>query len=321
MSENVILVPSQLFVDTMLAPKGHILVPWQVIDDPDLGRLDLEKVTMVVSHSSVGVKRLALMANMPNLRDVQTTSIGIDYIEPLVPSQAVLHNAAGVHEESTAELAVALTLALTRRLNEFALLPQTRIWPEDVPGPQSLISTSLVGKNVLIVGFGGIGKHIARRLAGFGCTITGVGTRARTEEGVVVHTRDGLPELLTGADVVITALPLIEGTRQIVDADFLEQMKEGAFFVNVGRGGLVDTEALVKALHASHVIAGLDVTDPEPLPPEHPLWDAPNVLISPHVGGLTDRMWPNQIALIGEQIRRHAAGERLVNEMPVHAAS
>lgn len=321
MPEEVILVPSQLFVDSIPAPDGYTLVPWQIVDEPELGGLDLDRVTMVVSHSSVGVERLAHLVDMPRLRDVQTTSIGVEYIEPLVPAWAVLHNAAGVHEESTAEQAVALTLAVSRRLHEFALLPQSKQWPEDVPGPTSLIATSLVAKQVLIVGLGGIGLKVARRLSTFGCTITGIGTRARTEDGIKVRTRADLPELLPEADVVIVALPLTHDTTRLVDAEFISSMKDGALLVNVGRGELVDTDALVTALHAGKLRAGLDVIDPEPMPPDHPLWDAPNLLISPHVGGLTDRMWPNQVALIGDQIRRHAVGETLVNARPAYAAS
>ncbi|MFT4307489.1 MAG: NAD(P)-dependent oxidoreductase [Microbacterium sp.] len=320
MVDDIILVPSTLFLDNLTAPPGHELVPWQIVDEPGLGGLDLERVTMVVSHSSVGVERLALMGRMPQLRHVQTTSIGVEYIEPLVPEWAVLHNAAGVHEESTAEQAVSLTLAVMRRLHEFALLPQTKRWPEDVPGPTSLMAASLVAKRVLVLGYGGIGSKVGRRLSTFGCTIEGVGTRARIEDGVTVFTLDAVPSLLPAADVVIVALPLTDATARIVDAEFLSAMKDGAVLVNVGRGGLVDTDALVEALHTGTVRAGLDVTDPEPLPPDHPLWDAPNLLISPHVGGLTDRMWPNQLALIAAQIDRHAAGEPLVNARPAYVA-
>ncbi len=316
---SIILVPNRIFIDELHEPEGYEFVPWDIVDGPDLGGLDLARVTMVISHSSVGAQRLALLASMPRLRDVQTTSIGVEYIEPLVPSWAVLHNAAGVHEESTAEQAVALTLAVSRRLHEFALLPQAKRWPEDVPGPTSLIATSLVAKRVLLLGMGGIGRRIATRLAGFGCRIDAIGTSARVEDGVRVHTGDALSALLPEADVVIVALPLTADTHHYVDEDFLSSMKERSLLVNVGRGGLIDTDALIASLRSGRIRAGLDVVDPEPLPEDHPLWDAPNLLLSPHVGGLTDRMWPNQLALLDAQVRRHASGETLVNARPAYA--
>ena len=135
----------------------------------------------------------------------------------------------------------------------------------------------------------------------------------RAREGV--HAIDELPLLLPGADVVVLVVPLTDETRGLVDAGFLAAMKDGALLVNVARGAVVDTPALIEALDSGRLHAAIDVADTEPLPEDHALWDAPNLLISPHVGGASSAMWPRAHRLVRDQLRRYAAGEELANIM------
>jgi phosphoglycerate dehydrogenase-like enzyme len=130
-----------------------------------------------------------------------------------------------------------------------------------------------------------------------------------------VHAITDLPALLPSADVVVLVLPLTDETRGLVDASFLASMKDGALLVNVARGAVVDTDALVKELTSGRLRAAVDVVDPEPLPADHPLWDCPGLLVSPHVGGSSSAMWPRAYRLVRDQLHRIAAGEEPVNIM------
>jgi len=170
-------------------------------------------------------------------------------------------------------------------------------------------TTSLADRKVLIVGYGSVGAAIERRLDGFEVEVTRVARSAR--EGV--HALTELPTLLPEADVVILIVPLTDETRGMVDADFMSRMKEGALLVNMARGPVVDTEALVTELEQRRILAAVDVTDPEPLPSGHPLWRAPGLLISPHVGGASSVMWPRAHRLVQEQLERFATGEPLLH--------
>ncbi len=171
--------------------------------------------------------------------------------------------------------------------------------------------TALADKTVLIVGYGDIGRDIERRMLPFEVEVLRV-ARSRREG---VHALDDLPELLPQADVVVLILPGTSETKGLVDAGFLAAMKPGALLVNVARGSVVVTDDLLAALDEGRVHAALDVTDPEPLPEDHPLWSAPNVLITPHVGGATPAMWPRAYKLVREQLQRFAMGDDLLNVM------
>ncbi len=162
---------------------------------------------------------------------------------------------------------------------------------------------------MLLVGYGAIGAAIERRLDGFEVEILRVARRAR--DGV--HDLGELPRLLPQADVVIVVVPLTDQTRGLVDAGFLARMADGALLVNVSRGPVLDTEALIGELGSRRLRAALDVTDPEPLPARHPLWTAPGLILTPHVGGGTAAMLPRARALVSDQLRRFAAGEPLAN--------
>ncbi|MER7538039.1 2-hydroxyacid dehydrogenase [Streptomyces sp. NPDC097704] len=250
------------------------------------------------------------LAGMTSLRVVQTLSAGIDHVTPGIGSLrpgVALCNAKGVHEASTAELTLALILASLRGIPGFVRGQDAEEW-------RAGFYPALADKSVLIVGYGSIGAAIEDRLAPFECArVARVARSARTTERGPVHALTDLPALLPEADVVVLSTPLTPGTTHLADAGFLGRMKDGALLVNVARGPVVDTNALLKEVEGGRIRAALDVTDPEPLPAGHPLWHAPGVLISPHVGGSTSAFMPRAKRLIAGQLRRFAAGEELAN--------
>lgn len=250
------------------------------------------------------------LAAMTSLRVVQTLSAGIDHVTPglgAVPAGVALCNARGVHEASTAELTLALVLASLRGIPGFVQGQEKEEW-------RAGFYPALADKSVLIVGYGSIGAAIEDRLAPFECArVTRVARSARTTERGPVHAFTELRALLPEADVVILSTPLTPDTHHLADAAFLARMKDGALLVNVARGPVVDTKALLTELDTRRITAALDVTDPEPLPDGHPLWHAPGVLISPHVGGSTSAFMPRARRLIADQVTRFAAGEALRN--------
>ncbi|WP_175647602.1 2-hydroxyacid dehydrogenase [Streptomyces cyaneochromogenes] len=250
------------------------------------------------------------LPEMSSVEVVQTLSAGTDHVEPglkhLRPGVR-LCNARGVHEASTGELTLTLILASLRGIPDFVRAQDKGEW---LGG----FRPALADKNVLIVGYGSIGAAIEDRLAPFELArVARVARSERTTARGPVHPLTELPALLPEADVVILSTPLTEATRHLVDADFLARMKDGALLVNVARGAVVDTKALLAELETGRVTAALDVTDPEPLPREHPLWRAPGVLISPHVGGPTSAFLPRAKRLLVDQLRRYVNREPLRN--------
>ena len=245
-----------------------------------------------------------MLGRMPSLKVVQTMTAGVERIRPYVPEGVLLCNGRGIHDASTAELAMALMLASLRGIPRFVRSQQEHRWDH-------LTLPALADKTVLIVGYGAIGAALERRLDGFEAEVVRVTRTAR--EGT--HGFEELRELLPEADVVVLIVPLTAETRGMVDAAFLGQMKDGSLLVNVARGPVVETAALLSELRRGRIHAALDVVDPEPLPAEHPLWDAPNLLVSPHVGGASSAMWPRAHRLVREQLHRFAAGEPLDNVM------
>ncbi len=241
---------------------------------------------------------------MPRLRVVQTQTAGVDHIRSFVPDGVLLCNGRGIHDASTAELAVGLVVASLRGFPDFVRAQDRGEW-------RPVRARSLADRTVLIVGYGAIGAAVEQRLDGFEVDIVRVARRPR--EGI--HGFDELDRLLPHVDVVILTVPMTEETRGMVDRDFLARMRDDALLVNVARGPVVDTDALVEALHTGRIHAALDVTDPEPLPEGHPLWSAPNLLLSPHVGGASSAMTPRAYKLVREQLERFAAGEPLANVM------
>jgi phosphoglycerate dehydrogenase-like enzyme len=242
------------------------------------------------------------IAQMPGLRVVQAQTAGVERLLPKVPPGVTLCNARGVHDASTAEWVVAVTLAALRDLPYFAA--------EQAAGRWSYRFTDcLADKSVLIVGYGSIGAAVERRLAGFEVEVQRVARHRRDNVAAV----SDLPELLPGADVVIVLAPVTPETIGMVDARFLALMKDGALLVNAARGPLVVTDALTRELQRGRLRAAVDVTDPEPLPPGHPWWGLPNLLITPHVAASTSAAAPRMLAFLRAQTERFVRGEDLAN--------
>jgi phosphoglycerate dehydrogenase-like enzyme len=298
-SAPVVTVPDDRWLD--LWPDGEAPVElrlWNLVGDP-APAAELVVLPYVDAHTV-----LHRLRDVPGLRVVQALTAGYENLLPHLPPGVLLCNAAGVHDTSTAELAVALTLAARRGLGDYARAQEQGRW-------LSGTRTSLADARVLLVGAGGVGSAIARRLAPFEVQLTRVAGHARSDADGPVHGVAELPGLLPHHDVVILALPLSDATRGLVDKAFLAAMPDGALLVNVARGPVVVTDALAAEVLSGRLHAALDVTDPEPLPPGHPLWTAPNTLISPHVGGDTTAFPPRARALLRDQFARLASGREL----------
>ncbi|MFH9734860.1 2-hydroxyacid dehydrogenase [Streptomyces sp. NPDC017260] len=264
-------------------------------------------VVPYMKPTGIGVRPLP---DMRSVQVVQTLSAGIDHVEPglkHLPAGVRLCNARGVHEASTAELTLALILASLRGIPDFVRAQDRGEW---LGG----FRPALADRKVLVVGYGSIGAAIEDRLVPFEVApVVRVARSARTTARGPVHPLTELPALLPQADVVIISTPLTDATRGLVDADFLTRMKDGALLVNVARGPVVDTKALLAELESGRLTAALDVTDPEPLPPGHPLWQAPGILVSPHAGGPTSAFLPRAKRLLVDQLSRFVNREPLRN--------
>ncbi|WP_329141141.1 2-hydroxyacid dehydrogenase [Streptomyces sp. NBC_01476] len=289
-------------------PDAYRYVHWDGTDeefpaDPE------DAVFYVVPYMKGPAAGALPLPRMRNVRVIQTLSAGVDHIAPhlgQLPPGVSLCNARGVHEASTAELALTLILASLRGIPRFVHGQDNEKW-------YAGFYPALADRTVLIVGYGSIGAAVEDRLTAFECDVVRVARTARSGPRGPVHAMDELPGLLPAADVVVLTTPLTEQTRGLVGAPFLAAMKDGALLVNMARGPVVDTKALLAEAESGRLLAALDVTDPEPLPPGHPLWHAPGVLISPHVGGSTSAFRPRAHRLIRDQLSRFAAGEPLAN--------
>ena len=270
------------------------------------GGPDLDAVEFFVIPYTFTRAALPLLPALPALRVLQSLSAGVDDLLPHLPAGVTLCNAGGVHSASTAEHAVALTLASLRGIPDYVRSQDARRW---TPG----FRPALADRTVLLLGYGSIGAAVEARLTAFECGVLRVARTARQLPQGPVHPMDELPSLLPRADVVVLTVPLTDATRGLVDARFLARMKEGALLVNVARGAVVDTSALVGALREGRLSAALDVTDPEPLPPGHPLWTTPRTLISPHAAATTSAFRPRALALVRAQLTRYTTGEPLAN--------
>jgi phosphoglycerate dehydrogenase-like enzyme len=249
------------------------------------------------------------LPRMRNVRVVQTLSAGVDHIAPHLgelPPGVQLCNARGVHDASTAELTLALILASLRGIPRFVRGQDNEKW-------YAGFYPALADRRVVIVGYGSIGEAVEDRLVPFECEVERVARSARDSARGPVRPLGDLPALLPSADVVVLTTPLTEQTRGLVNAPFLAAMKDGALLVNVARGPVVDTKALLAETESGRLTAALDVTDPEPLPAGHPLWHAPGVLLSPHVGGSTSAFLPRAKRLLVAQLERYAAGTPMEN--------
>ena len=277
---------------------------YQVVDPTREVPDSVGDVRFYVPPYMVGPKVAEVLGQMSSLEVVQTLTAGVDNVRAAVPAGVTLCNGRGIHDTSTAELALTLILSSLRGIPDWVRAQDRHEWK---PGWRP----ALADKRVLLVGYGAIGEAIEARLLPFEVEVVKVARRARDD----VHAIDDLAGLLPDADVVVLVVPLTDETRGLVDATFLSAMKDGALLVNVARGPVVDNDALVAELTSGRLRAAVDVVDPEPVPADHPFWSAPGLLISPHVGGASSAMWPRAHRLVRDQLHRYAAGEPLVNVM------
>jgi phosphoglycerate dehydrogenase-like enzyme len=269
------------------------------------GEAPQSKIDIVVPPYMGGTQVLSRLQDVETAL-VQSQSIGYDGVAESLPAGRVFANAAGVHETSTAELVLALVLASQREFPRLFRNQQEGVW-------EARPTASLADCRVLLVGYGGVGKAIERRLVPFETTVTRVASRARTDPSGPVHGIAELPGLLPNHDIVVVGVPFSDATRHLIDDAFLAAMPEGALLVNVARGPVADTDALVRHTASGRLRAALDVTDPEPLPGDHPLWKTPGVIITPHVGGASAAMRPRMGRLLQRQIELMLAGEPPAN--------
>ncbi len=275
---------------------------------------DVELAVLGIDQQS---RLSSLIPALTSLRAIQSLNSGVDWLLPTLPATVEVYNASGVHDAAVAEWIVAVLLSLRRRLPDLREAQQRGEWivnTNDATAngapPIGPIDT-LEGGNVLIIGFGSIGRALATRLSPFGIRVQGVARRARPD----ALTLDALPDLLPSADAVVLLVPLSEATERLVDSNFLARMKPGAILINAARGRLVDTEALIQALRGGNLFAAIDVTDPEPLPSGHPLWQAPNLMITPHVAGAVASWKARAYRFTREQLLRYVNGQPLLNRV------
>lgn len=293
-----VAVPEEDLVTDLLAhAEGRELEvgKWSVGDPPPPAPFDLLCLTYMIPAPEL--RRLPAGV----ARVLQSQTLGYDGVAEHLGPGFVYCNAVEVHEASTAELTIGLLVACQRGFPTFFDAGRRGEWAH-------ARQIGLAGSRVVLLGVGGVGREICRRLDAFEVDLVRVGRRARDDEFGAVHGADRLDELLPGADVVILAVPLDDTTRGMVSHDFLGRMADGALLVNVARGPVVDTDALVDAVADGRIRAALDVTDPEPLPPDHPLWSAPSVFITPHIGGFTAAMRWRMRRVLLRQIDLLAAG-------------
>lgn len=279
-------------------PDGAQVVTWNGSGDPP-GDVEFWVPTYMFADDA---RRDQAFAALPRLRVVQLVSAGADVWVDHIPSGVLLCDGRGIHGGSTAEWVLTAILSVVREFPRFVRAQDERRWDPTT-------TDELAGKHVLVIGSGDLGENVARRLRAFDAEPTMVARTGR--DGV--HGVDDLPSLLPAADIVVLVIPLTEQTRGLVDAGFLAAMADHALLVNAARGPVVVTDALVAELAAGRLRAALDVTDPEPPPADHPLWDAPNLLLTPHVGGGVRGFEKRAYRLVREQVLRYLAGEPLIN--------
>jgi len=281
-------------------PAGAEIVRWDMESPPPADHIDI-----VVPPYMGTADRLGALAGVTT-RLVQSQSIGYDDVADALPPSHVFANAASVHETSTAELTLALVLAAQRGIPDFVRAAAEGRW---APSRHE----SLADRRVMLLGYGGVGRAIEARLAPFEVELVRVASRARDDETGHVHGIDELPALLPTVDIVIVGVPLTDETTGLVDDAFLAGLPDGALVVNIARGKVADTGAILDHATRGRLRFALDVTDPEPLPDGHPLFALPNVLISPHVGGASTAMMPRMARLLRQQIERMLRGDEPLN--------
>jgi phosphoglycerate dehydrogenase-like enzyme len=273
---------------------------------------DADGIVMMGHFYTADIAAL-MRAKARRLRWIQLTTAGFDgFIFHGVPVGAIVTNAGRSHSAMVAEHAVSLLCALVRRLHLFAEPQARHVWDRDIRATL----TTLEDATVAVLGYGGIGRETAKRLKAFGARVIAIARTARPDDvaDAVVPSSD-LHATLAQADALVITAALTEETRGMIDSTALAAMKPGGILVNIARGGIVDTAALMDALRSGHLSgAGLDVTDPEPPPPDHPLWSCPNLIITPHVAGIgSQAVWRRISETVRDNLTRFLAGERLTN--------
>jgi phosphoglycerate dehydrogenase-like enzyme len=288
-----VTVPDRAWLDRLadLRDRVHLEI-WDLVSPQPDGHVDL--AVSPYRNAVEGIDRI----DPDRLGILQLQTLGYDGIPEVIPAGVTCCNAVGVHEGSTAELAVALLLASQREVDAFAR--ERTQW-------NRRFTASLLDRRIMLLGHGGIGTEVEKRLTGFDAELVRVAGHRREDDRGVVHGTDELADLLPTVDAVVVAVPLSEATTALVDDDFLNALPDGAVVVNVSRGKVADTEAVVR--QAGRIRYATDVTDPEPLPADHPLWSVPGVLISPHVGGMSSAMQPRIERVVREQIERLLDGQ------------
>lgn len=273
-------------------PEGTRVALWEEFME---GRVEPESVEIVVIGGPRRTEFRERLRDLPNLAAIRTVSVGYDWVVDYVPSGVALYNSSEVMTDTTAETGALGVMAALRSLPEHLQAQREHRWPAvDERGTTDDGIQGVVGSLVLVLGQGGIGRGIADRLEAFKARVVRFARTARIgPHGERVHGLDELDRLLPEADAVSLALPLNHATERLVDHAFLSRMKPGAVLGNVGRGRVVDTDALIAAARDGRIRAALDVVDPEPLPPDHPIWDVAGISITPHVGGSSRHMRDN----------------------------
>lgn len=310
-------VPDQAVADAIgdLGESARVIV-WDAREG-EAPEAERDRITIAcIEHYAGGRTVFGRLGRCPNLRLIQIPSAGFDHAVPLVPEGVALANARGVHDARVAEMAVGLVVASRRLIPDFVDAQRRHEWAPVYFTP------GVADSRALVVGYGAIGAAIGSRLRAFEVHVEGVALTARiAPDGTTVHATSDLLALLPGFDIVIVVTPLDETTDALIGAAELAAMPDDALLVNVGRGKVVDTSALLAELQARRLHAALDVVDPEPLPNEHPLWDAPQCLIVPHVaGGEQLRNW-RFAELVRRQVADLVTGGRGVNVVAVGPAA
>lgn len=297
---TVVTFPSEeLLAAVGPLPEGLVAGIWDFENDP-VG-VPLEDVEIAVFPYMAKFSELEAVRRAPNLRMVQTQTTGFDGIRELVGPDVSVATAHGVHAAATAELAVGLAIASLRGIGESVRDQAEASWnPRRWPG--------LADRRVAIVGVGEIGEEIRKRLDPFEVQLSRFGTRARSDEHGEILAIGDLHAHAPSIEVLILIVPHNESTHHLVDARLLAALPDGAVVVNVARGPVVDTDALVEELAGGRLRCASDVFDPEPLPEDHPIWGLPNALVVPHNGGNTEAFLPRMTALLKRQVVAWAEG-------------
>ncbi len=267
----------------------------------------------------IGFADEALVRKGKRLRWIQVLSAGVDRYryKALVDSDITLTNAKIIQGPNVADQAMALLLVLTRQVHRAVRLGPKDGWDNTRTALRAGKTIELAGKLMLVVGYGGIGSAIAERGHGFGMRIEAIDPKPEKPHPTwveAIHLPQNLLEALPRADVVVVAVPLTAETENMFNTEAFAAMKTGSYLVNIARGKVVDTPALMHALESGKLAgAGLDVTEPEPLPQGHPLWQLDNVVITPHMGGTSDQVMERRLELVEHNLRAFVAGEALRN--------